>query len=166
MQRGGHASFLRTILGVVVCLLAAVPPMTAQTDVSDAAVQKAIKTLRKRLLLAQQPDGSWLYNNGERYITGHTALMLMALRQAGVAKDNPAVQLAVTYIRQHNDQLVYSEALVICALETVDPEKHTARIRAATEYLTGGQSGGGTERDRRDAGGPRARRLPRDALLQ
>lgn len=108
---------------------------------SDAEVAARIEQLRTALLAAQQPDGNWQANPG--YPVGSTALVLLALKHGGVPNDHAAVQRALKILLDKSDNKVYSESLVICALEQIDPVAYKARIAKAAAFLAEAQETSG-----------------------
>ena len=126
----------------VVCLLAlfAVARAARGAELSDEAVARAIDSLKSQLIEAQEPDGAWRFPG---YTVGSTSLVVLALKLAGVANDHPAITRALPILLDQADGMTYSEALVICALEQVDPKRHRQRIEKAAQFLIGAQQGSG-----------------------
>ncbi len=108
--------------------------------VTDAAVRKRIGELREALLKQQQENGSWFY---ARFPVGATALAVLALKHSGLPNSHPAVERGVDYIVKHFDEQTYSEGLVPCALEQVNPERYKDRIAKAVVFLSHAQNRSG-----------------------
>ena len=109
--------------------------------VTDAAVRERVGQLVDAIIRQQARDGSWTYRN--EYSVGATALALLALKNAGVANDHPAIQRGVEFIVDHEDKRTYSEGLVPCALELIDPVRYRPRIVQAVRFLESAQLKGG-----------------------
>ena len=107
---------------------------------SDEAVARAIESLKAQLIEAQEPDGAWRFPG---YTVGSTSLVVLALKQAGVANEHPAIAKALPILLDQCDDMVYSEALVICALEHVGPKLYRQRIEKAAQFLIGAQQASG-----------------------
>ena len=127
------------LLGLAFSFFGAQPLVSG--EVSDQAVNARITLLRQNLLRAQKDDGAWLYPG---YPVGGTALVLLALRTAGLPADHPAIRRGTEYIVKRTDQKVYSEGLVPCALELINPKKNSGRIRQATAFLLSAQNKNGS----------------------
>jgi len=104
-------------------------------------VQERIAELRTAVLSAQNGDGSWEYGG---YPVGITALAVLALRHAQVPADGDAIRRATAFIDRHTDSKVYSEGLVLCALEQVDPAAFKKRMQRAARFLLAAQNVNGT----------------------
>lgn len=134
----------RAIICILALWLLASPTSRGQAQlpatVTDAAVTAKIDRLTRALLASQARNGSWHY--GE-YEVGATALAILALRQAGLPRDHRSIRRAVAFIVENSDQKVYSEALVPCALELVDPVLYKQRIRIAARFLARAQTNQG-----------------------
>jgi len=144
VRRPGGADALPRSIRLWLCAVCALLPLALPAQDAkeslDGAVAGNISTLQARLKKAQRSDGSWAY---PQYNVGATALAVMALLTSGVAPDDPVVRAGVDYIVSNSDDMVYSESLVICALELGGAEKYQKRIRSAVTRLLGSQNGGG-----------------------
>ncbi|MBN1489124.1 MAG: DUF4159 domain-containing protein [Phycisphaerae bacterium] len=98
-----------------------------------AAVDKGTKYLRT----TQKDDGSW--GTYGHYRGGRTALALLALRNVGVAANDPAVARGAEYLRRVPDQWTYVVAVKAQALAAVDPVRYRADISAAADWLAKAQ---------------------------
>ncbi len=118
-------------------------PVKAQIPVSpvmEEEVQRHVEHLKESLIRRQMADGSWPEGS---YRTGLTALVVFALKHAGLPNDHPDLKMGIDYIVRNFERKVYSESLVICALELVDPKTYRDRIQAAAQYLMNCQTSSG-----------------------
>jgi hypothetical protein len=107
-------------------------------EVTDEQVLNAIGDIRAWLLERQLDNGTWPFAGYDR---GHTALVLLALNQAGLPSQHPAMQRGIAAVLRGSDDKVYSEALVATLLEQLDPVQYQPRILQAGQYLTNAQNG-------------------------
>jgi hypothetical protein len=111
-------------------LLPAQPP--APEAQARAAREKAIKYLKEK-----QKDGSW--DEATHIIAGMkggmTALVTLALLEAGVPADDPAVKAAVEYLLTVEPDKTYVVSLQTQVLARVDLKKHAARIQKNADWL-------------------------------
>lgn len=113
-------------------LLVGLLPASA-AGLRDEDVRAAIRTLADRIMDAQKADGSWDYPG---YPVGITALMTLALHQAGVADQDRSVIRATDYLLRSVPRTTYGEGLVLCALEPwVERPPVQARMQKALDFL-------------------------------
>ncbi|HEX4610794.1 MAG TPA: prenyltransferase/squalene oxidase repeat-containing protein, partial [Urbifossiella sp.] len=98
-----------------------------------AARRKAVAFLTDR----QTPDGSWeavplVFVGLEG---GETALVTLALLEAGVPPDAPPVKKAVEYLARVPAKRTYVVGLQTRVLARADPKAHAARIQANADWL-------------------------------
>jgi hypothetical protein len=124
---------------VAACLLLAIPAPAEPPAGRQDAIDRGVAGLRKR----QRPNGSW----GE-YGPGSTALVALALLEAGVPPSDPAVVAAARYVRHeavrsaHN----YSVSLAALFLERLGEKDDAPVVKSLVERIVAGQlpSGGWT----------------------
>lgn len=131
-----------TFLTVAGLLIGVVFTGSAGLDaqVTEEAVKRHTEKLQSWLLETQRDDGSWPYS---RYPTGMTALALLALKHSGLDNDHPAIVDAVRYVVDNFEAFVYTESLVICALELVDRRKYRQRMNQSLKFLLKAQNAKG-----------------------
>ena len=104
-------------------LLAGAPQVQAAEAVGPDQISQAIELASGWLIRQQRPDGTWLYGGqGNESTTGATALVVLALANAGVEADDPAMQRALTWLRQQEPTTTYSLSLQTQALAMVSPQ--------------------------------------------
>ena len=120
------------------------------TDV-NAAIDRGVKALQALQEKKRRgPLGSWPFNtNGWALVSfqnGATPLALLALRKAGVPKDDPDFVLGLRYVIDTLDQppkdwqtVVYTQAMSAILLSELDPYAYRDRVRKIVEWLQAGQ---------------------------
>ncbi len=130
----------RLLFFIILLSIINIGVLAAETAYTDADVAKRIKQLQNEIVAAQNGDGSWSY---AEYPVGITALALLALRSSQMDTGHPAVQAGLQYISSLTDEHVYSEALVLCALELFEHTTHRRRMEQALKFLIESQTGQG-----------------------
>lgn len=120
-------------------LLGLLAPLAAM-QFDENGVSQRIRELIAEISKRQEGDGHWDYSS---YPVGCTALCLLALKEAGVANNDPTVQAATNFIFQTPSSRTYSEGLVPCAMELVDPVATRDRLVQALTYLVESQNSNG-----------------------
>ena len=102
---------------------------SAPSGISEAAVKRRVEELTTVLLSRQQGDGSWPESG---YRTGGTALVLLALKHAGLPNNHPAVARAIDYVvggpsfrrgRRHPRELRVGDVIDSWRVIALEPEK-------------------------------------------
>lgn len=114
-------------------------PISAQ-DLTQKLIDDKVAEIAAYLRARQSVDGSYSFS---RYRVGPTALAVLALRTAGVPKNDPVIQKACGYLATHASTNTYEEGLVPCALEKIDPRRYRPRIEVSAKYLRSGQGDNG-----------------------
>jgi hypothetical protein len=120
---------------------AELPPLPAdQQTVVDQAIKKGVERLKK----LQLPTGTW-GADGAAHPVGYAALPALALLECGVAKDDPVILKAETYIRAALPKMddTYELSLSILFLDKLGNKKDDLMIRGLSLRLIAGQSGTG-----------------------
>jgi len=115
---------------------AAVAPRATEQKVHTGVAEarrKAVKFLTDR----QTPEGNWeavqtVYAGMEG---GETALVTLALLEAGVPPAEPALKKAVRYVAEIPPKKTYVVGLQTRVLARADPKAHAARIQANADWL-------------------------------
>jgi prenyltransferase beta subunit len=99
----------------------------------DAAREKAVKFLKEK----QRQDGTWEDNNAALagMTGGQTALVTLALLDAGVPANDPVVTGAVEYLAGLKPERVYVVSLQIQALALTKDVKRLPTIQNLAEWL-------------------------------
>jgi hypothetical protein len=114
----------RILLGLTLSAVALLGrPLHAEVEAEQ--VREAIKRGTQYLLREQRPDGSW---------TGFlkhdlTGLCTLALLQAGVKPEDPAIQKSLVYLRSQPPKETYETALQTMVLCAAEPTKDLLLIR-------------------------------------
>ncbi|MEM1304816.1 MAG: prenyltransferase/squalene oxidase repeat-containing protein, partial [Planctomycetota bacterium] len=129
----------RTVVAVALLAITATPFVAgsrgAAQDLDAAAVLGAIDRGVAYLKRQQKPKGNWsdtLGNPG-----GLSALVTLALLNAGLAPDDPTVDRGLDYLRRLNldEQRTYFVSLRIMALCAATPGRDRETIRKAVDWL-------------------------------
>ncbi len=142
---------LRIPVLVMTVLIVATVVTPVAAEISDREVQQAIE--RGVEFLKTQQDkvqGNWPEHTAQP--GGLTALCTLALLNAGVGPDDPAVARALDYLRSFDKpQMTYSVALRTMVFCLAEPKKDQLLIRQNVKWLEGTQitsstrAGGGRE---------------------
>lgn len=103
-------------------LLHGIPPLMAAEAVGPDQISQAIELASGWLIRQQRPEGAWQYNGQNNETIGATALVVLALANAGVKEDDPAMQRALTWLRQQEPTATYPLSLQTQALAMVSPQ--------------------------------------------
>ena len=108
------------------------PEMTFDQKVT-AAREKAIEFLKKQ----QDPNGHWEQKALQllQMEGGSTALAVLALLEAGVPVNDPAVTKAVECLARLERKKTYTVSLQTQVLTRVDAKQHTKQIQENTDWL-------------------------------
>ncbi len=126
------------------------PPAPAGADAKfPAAVETARRKAIRFLTERQSKDGTWatgptLELTGMR--GGETALVALALLEAGVPPTDPVVKKAVRHLDGLPPERTYVVGLHTRVLARADPKAHAARIQANADWLVARAIGLGTGR--------------------
>jgi len=125
---------MRPILSVVLLLLVAFAPVpAARADVTAEQVNDAIDRAVAFLKRQQLRRGDWESYPNEP--GGATALCTLALLEAGLTKDDPAIAKALDYLRTLQPERVYSRSLITMVLCRADPNRDKALIGRNVRWL-------------------------------
>ncbi len=147
---------LRLPAGINRCLtivaLVAFASTAAAQNVTPQQVDRSIDLAVRYLLGAQLPDGGWPEFNG--YPQGVSSLVTLALLNAGLDPDSPAMTRALGYLSERELGKVYSVALQTMAFCAANPNKYAAQIKRNAVWLVTAQlDHGGWGYDQQKQGG-------------
>lgn len=129
-------------LAVLCGLLLAGVPVRAD-DLSAEKVLQSIERGKNFLGSKQRADGSWVSSHGDHHKPGVSALAVLALINAGMTVDDPAVRKGLKYLRSLGPNDVtqtYDISLLIMALAAAkDGQRDNGRIALWAEKLEKGQ---------------------------
>ena len=117
-------------------------------------VRKAIKRGVDNLKKSQKSDGTWSGALG--YEGGSTALIALALLNAGEKPDSPQIQKSIKIIQAIPRSKTYEVSLRVMALSAADPtgQRYRATIQGDIEWLLKGQTPEGGWNYGRNKGNP------------
>ena len=108
--------------------------------VSPEKIQRSIEKARDWLLREQEPNGSWqVAMRADDTRVGATALVMLALANAGVASDHAQMQRGLEWIRRQKPEETYSVSLQTMLLAMLSPEDDRAILQRNVEWLEGTQ---------------------------
>ncbi len=117
----------------------------AGAAVTAEQLRRAMDGLVVDIRRAQRDDGSFRVTERD-WLTGQTALAVLALRAAGVGPDDPAIRKAGTFLADRELKgfhAVYETALKVMALAQIDEQAYRPQIKAGALYLIRAQQGSG-----------------------
>lgn len=138
---GGMAA----LLGLAASANADPKPLSKEEQAKvDKAVEKAVAYLKR----TQTKEGNWPTKWKDRFLVGECALPAYALLEAGVPANDPVIQKAANFIRQHNSTTddTYELSLMVLFFGRLGEPKDNALIQTcalrliAGQYHTGGWS--------------------------
>ncbi|PQO36880.1 hypothetical protein C5Y96_06870 [Blastopirellula marina] len=123
---------------LIVAIFLIAPPAMAQRaatrgGVTPQNVRDAMDKAVRYLKAAQRQDGSW--QDYAEFKGGVTSLVTLALLEAGVPKDDPAIQKALTSLRSTRADKTYALALQTMVFCAVDPQKDLQLIKSNAALL-------------------------------
>jgi len=102
------------------------------------AVEKGVEFIRSR----QLPDGSWPYTTPE-HVQGAAALAVLALSEAGVDEDDPAIVKGLEFVLRDSFTQTYDAGCAAMAFESVNAGKYIKGIAAARDFIVSAQNARG-----------------------
>ncbi len=103
---------------------------------SPEKIQRAIEKARDWLLREQKPNGTWecgMRTQDTR--VGATALVVLALANAGVEAEHPALRKSLDWLRQQKPEETYSVALQTMALAMLAPDTDRPILERNVQWL-------------------------------
>jgi len=133
------AARLPCLLVAALCCAAAWPAAPVRADeagVSSEQIQRAIEKARDWLEREQEADGSWecaMRTQDTR--VGATALVMLALANAGMRAEEPALRKSLDWLRRQEPEETYSVALQTLVLAMLAPAADRAIIQRNVGWL-------------------------------
>lgn len=128
------------VLGGLVILLSGLVGDPLQAAATSKEVEAAATAAVTYLKGAQHPDGSWTYGKEAHYAQGATALVVLSLLTAGVAKDDVAIKCGMSAVMNQPLTHTYSVALAAMAVAAVNPVAGQKYIQQAVDLLVAAQT--------------------------
>ena len=156
-NNAAYASLFGKLIVVLIGCLCLPSTVLAQAPAKEALnadqVRKAIKRGVDNLKKQQSSDGSWAGVSG--YQGGSTALITLALLNAGEKASSPQIQKSLELILAIPRSKTYEVSLRVLALSAADPsgKRYRATIQGDIDWLLKGQTESGGW-NYGDAGGP------------
>ncbi len=95
------------------------------------AIERAITKARDWLVKQQQPDGSWVSMRADDKKVGATGLVLLALANAGLPADHPAMRRGIGWLEVQVPDETYAVSLQTMALTMIKPNVATLERNVA-----------------------------------
>jgi len=138
MHRAGLPAMLLAVCALVAAGVAGVGRAADRepAKVSPEKIQRAIEKARDWLLREQQPNGSWQAGSrSDDTRVGATALVMLALANAGVEPGNLQMQRGLDWIRKQKPEETYSVSLQTMLLAMLSPDADRAILQRNVEWL-------------------------------
>jgi hypothetical protein len=114
-------------------------PAPAAPPLEPGAIQQAIEKARDWLVKQQKPDGSWVAMRSDDRRVGATGLAILALANAGLGADDPAVRRGLDWLRGQKAEETYAVALQTLALAMLSPAADRAILERNVAWLEASQ---------------------------
>lgn len=127
------ASRYAHVASVILALILVSGTAKAQVGPTAAQVQSAIDRSVSFLLGSQGNDGGWPEVPG--YPKGVSCLVVLALLNAGLEPDSPAISRGLSYISSDNFERTYTVSLQTMALCAANPNRYASQIQRNSQWL-------------------------------
>ncbi|MCS7032829.1 MAG: DUF4159 domain-containing protein [Phycisphaerae bacterium] len=128
----------------IVVLIAAFPgllPAVPPADTLDSAISRGVKFLLDR----QKEDGAWHDGDPNHpHIVGRTALVCLALLNAGESHQSPPLRRAIEFLKRANVDYTYSVSLRAAFFSMLPETVRRTRLAADTKWLLEARGRAGT----------------------
>lgn len=124
------------VIGLALCLAAPAPAQEITSEQVQQSVQSALAWLRRQ----QRPDGSW---DGGGHEGGATALCALAMLNAGVPADDPAIKKAVEKLKTVPNQRTYVVSLKAQVFAATGDPLQRRELLLAANWLIDAQAANG-----------------------
>lgn len=128
---------LKTIAFILASIVAI---NAARGAITPEEVRQSINSGIKYIKSRQSDDGSWPETSQPG---GVTALATLALIQAQVPLNDPAVSAGLAYLERVRDEFTYTVALKVSVFAQADPVKYRDQIEAGAKFLRESQLASG-----------------------
>ena len=135
------SSRLSLIIAVALAQTVIHAPIASAGDLTPAEVRQSIEAGVRFIKGRQNPNGSW---PDITQLGGVTALATLALINAQVPVNDPAIQRALRTLQDVPNQFTYTVALKIAVFAAADPKGYRREIQEAADWLVRGQMKGGS----------------------
>lgn len=122
-------------LGIALVCTVMCPTASLSAELGPGAIQEAIEKARDYLVRQQDRDGWWEAMNSPDKRLGATALVLLALGNAGLDADDPTMSRGLTWLRSQVPDDTYSVSLQTMALAMLSPEADRAILQRNVSWL-------------------------------
>ena len=139
----GYKKLSCVVLLAVLQLIAVPIASSAENDLQPEQINNAIEKAKNWLIRQQSPDGTWKSSmRSDETVVGATALVVLALANAGLDKDEKAMKKSLTWLREQTPTDTYSVSLQTQALAMVSPKRDLAILERNARWLEDHQSNG------------------------
>lgn len=133
-----------TAVAVTAVMLVSGPAAPAAEAVTAGQISQAIERAADFLIRQQNPDGTWqAAMRTDETVVGATSLVVLALANAGVPADDPAMRKALDWIRRQEPTDTYSVSLQTQALAMVSPAADLPILERNVRWLEKSQTADG-----------------------
>ena len=129
------AAIVRAAVCAAVLLGAAPRAASAAPPLGAADIQRAIDKARQFLVSQQRADGTWEAMRSAEKRAGATALVILALANAGMPATDPPLQRALEWLRRQEPEDTYSASLQTLALAMLSPDADRAILERNAAWL-------------------------------
>lgn len=143
-RRPPHAGRRRPLLAclsIALTLAAAGGRVAPAQDrpIAPGEIQRSIEKARDFLVRQQKPDGYWEALHSADKRVGATGLVLLALANAGLDAEHPALRRGLAWLRTQQPDQTYHVALQAMALAMLSPEADAAILARNVAWLEDAQ---------------------------
>ena len=135
---GGSRTVALLLAGLAIAATGSLA-LAQNNGLNPADIQRAIEKGREFLIRQQNPDGSWDAMGSPDKRIGATGLVLLALANAGLEADHPAVQKSLGWLRLQQPDETYHVALQTLALAMLSPQADAAILARNVAWLEAAQ---------------------------
>jgi len=121
-----------------------VPARATAEEITPGKIGTAIERAADWLIRQQNPDGTWqAAMRTDETVVGATSLVVLALANAGIPTDDPAMQKALDWIRRQEPKDTYSVSLQTQALAMISPQADLPILERNVRWLENSQTADG-----------------------
>ena len=124
---------LKTLVFMFIGLAITIP---TKGQLAPETIEQSIEKAKDWLIREQEADGSWKCTmRSTETRVGATALVVLALANAGLEKDHPVISKSLTWLRQHEPKETYSVSLQTMVFAMLSPITDRPLIVRNVEWL-------------------------------